>query len=485
METRHVEVLIIGAGCSGIGAAIRFRQAEFRDVLILEKAADLGGTWRENTFPGCACDVPSTLYSYSFAPKPDWSRAYAAQAEILGYLRRVADEYGVRSRIRFAAEVLSARWSDERGSWRVESREGAYEARVLIAAAGPLHRPSIPDLPGLSCFEGKMFHSAEWDHGYDLTGKRVVVIGTGASAIQFVPEIQPRVARLHLFQRTASWVLPKPNPEVPRGTQELFRRLPQTQRALRGAQYALLEALSFGFRHPRAMRELERIGRRHLESQVSDPRLRAILTPRFLIGCKRILLSNTYYPSLTQPNVDVHGAAVASVGRSDVSGADGTVAECIDAIIFGTGFHVTDMPIAERVFGADGRRLADRWAGSPRGYMGTSVVGYPNFFLMLGPNIGTGHSSAFSIIEAQIEHVIGAVRAMRERRWTRLEVRADVEESFNAEVQAAVKSTVYNVGGCSSYYLDVNGRNSTIWPWSTNRLVGRVSKFEVKAYQAR
>jgi cation diffusion facilitator CzcD-associated flavoprotein CzcO len=480
----QIEVLIIGAGCSGIGAAIRLQRAGIHDFVILEKAAGLGGTWRENTYPGCACDVPSTLYSYSFAPNPDWSHAFAGQAEILRYLHRVADEHGVTARIRFGAEVLAARWDDASRRWLVDTRNGNYAARVVIAAAGPLHRPAIPELPGLASFAGKTFHSAEWDHGYDLTGKHVAVIGTGASAVQFVPEIQPRIGKLHVFQRTPSWVLPKPNPEMSDSARQLFRRIPGTQQVLRGAQYAMLEALAYGFRHPRALRELERLARRHLVKQIPDAQLRELLTPTFVLGCKRILLSNTYYPALARPNVELHATAVHEVKRDAVVGADGTVAVGLDAIIFGTGFHVTDPPIAEVVYGQGGRRLADLWRGSPRGYMGTTVSGYPNFFLILGPNIGTGHSSAFSIIEAQLDHILGAVGAMRERQWTRLEVRAETEEAFNSEVQAAVKSTVYNTGGCSSYYLDANGRNSTIWPWSTSRLVDRVGRFEPEAYRA-
>nr|HEX4316047.1 NAD(P)/FAD-dependent oxidoreductase [Kofleriaceae bacterium] len=485
MEPRRVEVLVIGAGCSGIGAVIRLREAGIHDVVVLEKAASLGGTWRENTYPGCACDVPSTLYSYSFAPNPSWSRAFAGQAEILRYLEQVARDHDVVRHIVFGAEVHAARWDDARDVWTVDTTAGRFEARSIVAAAGPLHRPSIPDLPGLATFRGKTFHSSRWDHDYDLAGKRVAVVGTGASAIQFVPEIQPVVGALHVFQRTPSWVLPKPNPKVSETAQRLFARVPAVQQALRGAQYGLLEAVAYGFRHPRVLHELERLALRHLAKQIPDATLRRALTPSFVLGCKRILLSNTYYPALSSPNATVHATAVESVRGDTVIGADGSIADRLDAIIFATGFHVTDPPIAERVWGQGGRRLADLWGGSPRGYMGTTVAGYPNFFLVLGPNVGTGHSSAFSIIEAQLAHISDAVAAMRARGWTRLEVRADVEAAFNDEVQTAVKSTVYNAGGCTSYYLDHNGRNSTVWPWSTTRLVERVGRFDAADYQAR
>jgi cation diffusion facilitator CzcD-associated flavoprotein CzcO len=482
-EERNVEILIIGAGVSGIGAAIRLLEEGVRDVVLLEKAAEIGGTWRENTYPGCACDVPSALYSYSFAPNPNWSRAYAGQAEILLYLKDVVRTFGLERRIRFRTEVTRAEWSDDDRRWRVETSAGVWKARVLVAAAGPLHKPVIPDIPGLHGFAGKVFHSAEWDHAYPLDGKRVAVVGTGASAVQFVPEIQPGVAKLHVFQRTPSWVLPKPDHRVSAIEQGLFRRVPRAQRALRRAEYATLEALAFGFRNPRLMRVLEHVALRQLKRQVPDERLRASLTPKFTLGCKRILLSNSYYPALTRPNVDFHPVPVTEVRPGAVVGADGKTAS-VDAIIFGTGFFVTDPPIAERIVGAHGRPMSDDWKGSPRGYLGTTVVGYPNLFFILGPNVGTGHSSAFSIIEAQLEQIVGAVTAMKERRWTRLEVRAEVEAAFNAEVQEALGSTVYNVGRCSSYYLDRNGRNSTAWPWSTTRLVERVSRFEAQAYEA-
>jgi cation diffusion facilitator CzcD-associated flavoprotein CzcO len=480
-ERTPVEVLIIGAGVSGIGAAIRLQQVGIRDLVVLEKATDLGGTWRDNTYPGCACDVPSTLYSYSFAPNPDWTHAFAGQREIWSYLRTVAEQYGVTRYIRYGAEVTAARWNDDARRWFVDSSAGSFAARTLVAAAGPLHKPQIPDLPGLASFTGTIFHSSQWQHDHDLTQRRVAVVGTGASAVQFVPEIQPRVAALHVFQRTPSWVLPKPNPEVTASRRELYRRLPPSQRTLRAAQYAMLEALAFGFRHPRAMRALGLVGKLHLRAQVRDRELRAMLTPSFVLGCKRILMSNTYYPALTRDNVTVHPTAVAEVRPGSIRGANGDVAD-VDTIIFGTGFHVTDVPIAERIYGTGAHRLADAWRGSPRGYLGTSVVGYPNLMIILGPNLGTGHSSAFSIIEAQLEQLVGAVTQMREQRWTRIEVRAEVEAAFNAELQAALPATVYNAGGCSSYYLDRNGRNSTIWPWSTSRLIDRVGTFEPEAY---
>jgi cation diffusion facilitator CzcD-associated flavoprotein CzcO len=327
-----------------------------------------------------------------------------------------------------------------------------------------------------------VFHSARWNHGYDLTGKRVAVIGTGASAVQFVPEIVPRVERLHLFQRTAQWVLPKPDHPVPAVERFLLRRFPVLQRALRAAEYGLLETLGFGFRHPWLLRQVQKIGLAHLRRSVRDPVLRRKLTPDYTLGCKRLLMSNTYYRALTRSTVDVHGTAVRAVAGSRVLGADGSAAE-VDAIIFGTGFHILDMPVSARVFDAGGRSLDDHWKGSPQAYAGTTVAGFPNLYLLLGPSLGTGHSSAFTIVEAQLRHTVAAVtRTLRSER-TSLAVRPEAQAGFNADVQAALPGTVYQSGGCSSYYTDVNGRNSFSWPFSTGRLRAQVGEFREADYE--
>ncbi|WHT21321.1 NAD(P)/FAD-dependent oxidoreductase [Crossiella sp. CA-258035] len=477
--TRDFPVIVVGAGASGIGAAVRLRGSGFTDFAVLEKAAELGGTWRDNTYPGCACDVPSALYSYSFAPNPEWHRAFATQPEIRRYLADVAVRYRVTGHLRFGVEVLAARWDGAR--WVLETTGGRYTARVLIAGAGPWHEPKLPEIPGLADFPGESFHSARWNHDYDLTGKRVAVVGSGASAVQFVPKIAPEVAELHLFQRTAQWVLPKPDHYVPRLERWLLRTFPRAQRALRAAEYAGMEALGVGFRHPWLLRIVQRAGRLHLRATVPDPALRAVLTPDYTLGCKRLLLSNTYYRSLTKPNVTVHPTELSRIEGNVVIGADGRRSE-VDAIIFGTGFHITDMPVADRVFDAQGRSLAAVWGGSPRAYLGTSVAGFPNLFLLLGPNLGTGHSSAMAIIEAQLAHVLAAVRLLAERDWPALSVRPELQERFNAAAQRALAGTVYNAGGCSSYYLDANGRNSFSWPWSTGELTRRVGEFDVADY---
>jgi cation diffusion facilitator CzcD-associated flavoprotein CzcO len=482
-ESHHVEALIIGSGLSGIGAAIKLREAGVRDPVIVEKADDLGGTWRDNTYPGCACDVPSALYSYSFAPNPEWTRAFAGQPEIRSYLRDTAAAYGITPLIRYGTEVTRAQWNPGDARWRVETNRGTYTTRFLISAAGPWHEPLLPDIPGLADFPGEVFHSSRWRHDVDLNGARVAVVGSGASAVQFVPAIQPRVGRLHLFQRTAQWVLPKPDHAVPGAERRVLRSVPGAQRALRRAEYAALEALGVGFRHPALLRAVQKVGTLHLRATVKDRDLRRALTPDYTLGCKRLLLSNTYYPALTRPNVTVHATAVKAVEGRRVIGADGSRAD-VDTIVLGTGFHILDMPIGQRVFDADGISLDDHWKGSPDAYLGTTVSGFPNAFVLLGPHLGTGHSSAYSVLEAQLAYVAGAIRHFRAAGWTSMDVRPEVQAAFHAEVQQALPSTVYNAGGCSSYYLDTNGVNSFSWPWSTGHMRRRLARFDPEAYEA-
>jgi cation diffusion facilitator CzcD-associated flavoprotein CzcO len=476
MSTHH-EVIVIGAGISGIAAAIKLRDAGIDDVLILEKADTYGGTWRANTYPGCACDVPSGLYSYSFAPNPRWSRVYGTQPEILAYVDQVAHDYGLLPHTQFNTEVTAARWDPKRALWRVQTTAGAYTARFLLAAAGPWDEPKIPDIPGLETFTGEIFHSARWNHDYDLTGKRVAVIGSGASAVQFVPRIQPEVVHLHLFQRTAHWVLPKPDRRSGPATVWVLERFAAARRLQRAAEYALMETIGAAFHHPRPlMHVLQAIGKAYLRRAVADPDLREKLTPGYLIGCKRILFSNDYLQALGRANVSVHAAGVDAVQGSTIIGSDGTRAE-VDAVILGTGFHILDMPVADLIRGEDGRTLAERWAGSPQAYLGTCVAGYPNAFLILGPSLGSGHTSAFTVAETQVALIVEAICAARRNRWATMDVRPEVLGGYVDEVQAALTGTAYTAASCNSYYLDANGRNSFSWPWSTREMISRVGAF--------
>jgi cation diffusion facilitator CzcD-associated flavoprotein CzcO len=476
--------VIVGGGFSGLGVALALRRAGIADFVLLEKAARLGGTWRDNTYPGCACDVPSQLYSFSSHPSARWSRVFAGQPEIQQYLLDVAEHAEVHAKVRFETELVRAAWDAPTQRWILETSRGTIRAQLLVLATGPLHEPRIPDIPGLSAFEGTAFHTARWRHDHDLHGRRVAVVGTGSSAIQLVPEIQPRVEHLVLFQRTPAWVLPKLDHRYPALQRAAFEHVPGLRRAYRAGLYGVLELLQLAQRRPAVMRRVQRIGERHLARSIADPQLRRILTPSFTLGCKRLLLSNTYYPALQQPNVEVVPGGLTRVTARGAVGADG-IERPIDTLILSTGFLVTDSTIAGRIVGADGRTLAERWQGSPEAYLGTSIHGFPNLFYMLGPNLGNGHSSAFVLIEAQAEYIVDAVRTMSRRGLSSVEVRPEVQARFNDAVQDALAGTVWNAGGCASWYIDRNGRNSTIYPWTTIDLRRRLRRFDLRAYHAR
>jgi cation diffusion facilitator CzcD-associated flavoprotein CzcO len=473
----EVSVAIIGSGFSGIGLAVNLRRAGVEDFVVLERGAGVGGTWHYNTYPGCACDVPSHLYSFSFAPNPDWTRTYSRQPEIRAYLERVVDRFGVRSKIQLNTEVTEASWDVEARRWRLDTPTGPIAARVLVSGTGPLMEPKLPEFPGLDSFEGPTMHSARWDHSVDLRGLRVASIGTGASAIQYVPAIAPSVERLYVFQRTPPWVMPHSARPVTRVERQVFRRVPVVQRAVRGAIYAARELLVLGFvKQPRALKLLERVAARHRERSLRDPDLIARTTPGYRLGCKRILPSNDWYPALRRPNVSLMTSGVREVRPRSIVTADGVELE-VDAIVFGTGFHVVDMPIGRLVRGRGGVTLADAWDGSPHAHMGCTVPGFPNLFILLGPNTGLGHSSMVYMIESQIAYVMDALRTGGEV----IEVRQEVEARFNADVQRRMQGTVWN-SGCRSWYQDARGGNPTLWPDWTWRFRRRTERFDPSDY---
>jgi cation diffusion facilitator CzcD-associated flavoprotein CzcO len=481
-EPEHHRVTIIGAGFSGLGMAIRLKQEGIEDFVVLERASEIGGTWRDNTYPGCQCDIPSVLYSYSFAPNPRWSRTYPLQAEIRDYLRRCATDFGVLPFVRFGREVVSTTWSDAERRWRVETSQGDFTSDVLVGAQGGLSNPSIPDIPGLDRFEGTTFHSAQWDHDHDLSGERVAVIGTGASAIQFVPHIQPHVGRLHLFQRTPSWVMPDPDRPLTGFEHRLFQRVPAAQRAMRAAVYLMMEATVLGtIVDQRLAKGLEAIARRHLNRQVRDPQLRARLTPNYRIGCKRITMSNSYYPALAEPNAEVVTAGIREVRERSIVTEDGLERE-LDTLILGTGFHVHDAPGFDRVRGRNGITLAEAWKGSPRAYLGTAIAGFPNFFLLVGPNSAGGFNSIVFTSEAHVNYALRAIKAMDRHRLGSVEVRADVYDAFVRETDEKLRESVWNAGGCASWYLDPNGRNGVWWPGFMAGLWQRTRRFDLGSY---
>jgi cation diffusion facilitator CzcD-associated flavoprotein CzcO len=478
----HVHVAIIGSGFSGLGMAIRLKEDGIDDFVVFERANEVGGTWRDNSYPGCACDVPSNLYSFSFAPNPDWTRAFSPQAEIQAYLVGCARRYGILPHVRFDHTVTLASWDDDAQLWRLETSGGNFTADVLVAGVGALSEPSIPKIPGLGRFAGAAFHSAQWDHGADLERRNVAVIGTGASAIQFVPEIQPKVGKLTLFKRTPPWILPRRNAPVGDRSREAFRAFPPVQKLARGAIYAVAELFGTGFRHPWLMRPLQRLALDHLERSVPDPVLRAKLTPNYTLGCKRVLFSNTYLKTLTQSNVEVVSDGIEEVRERSIVASGGTE-HAVDAIVFGTGFQVADIPFGKHVRGRDGRTLDEIWNGSPKAHLGTTVAGFPNLFFLLGPNTGLGHTSMVYMIESQIAHVIDALRYMRAHGIGTVEPRGEAQAAFVADVDRRLRTTVWNTGGCASWYIDKTGRNSTLWPDATWRFRRRVARFEPSEYR--
>ncbi|BCM67460.1 hypothetical protein EASAB2608_02794 [Streptomyces sp. EAS-AB2608] len=483
-EHEHVRVAVIGSGFGGLGAAVRLRREGITDFVVLERADSVGGTWRDNSYPGCACDVPSHLYSFSFAPNPDWPRTFSGQRHIRVYLEHVTDLFGLRPHIRFGSEVTLMTWDGDHLRWTIETSRGTLTADVVVSATGPLSDPKIPEIPGLESFPGKVFHSARWDHDYDLRGKRVAMVGTGASAIQIVPAIQPRVGRLTLLQRTPPWVMPRVDRAISGAERWLHRRLPVTAQARRGLLWGIRELQVQAFtKHPDELGLVEQLAKRNMARAIKDPALRAKLTPDYRIGCKRILLSSEYYPALAKPNVDVVAAGLSEIRGSTVVAADGTEAE-VDAIIFGTGFHVTDMPIAERVVGAGGSTLAESWKDGMQALRGGSAAGFPNFLTIIGPNTGLGNSSMILMIESQLNYLADYLRQLDVLGGhTALDARPSAVAAWNRKVQERMKRTVWNTGGCTSWYLDASGRNTTVWPGTTTEFRRATRRVDLAEYE--
>ncbi|MCX5043719.1 NAD(P)/FAD-dependent oxidoreductase [Aldersonia sp. NBC_00410] len=479
----HVRTLIIGSGFAGLGAAIRLRQDGRNDFLVLERSNEVGGTWRDNTYPGAACDVPSHLYSYSFALNPDWSRSFSAQGEIQSYIVSVADKYGVREKHVFGCDVTGARWNADRAHWEVDTNLGSYTADFVISAVGALCEPALPDIKGIESFTGEIFHSAQWNHASDLRGKRVAVIGTGASAIQIVPAIAPEVAHLDVYQRTAPWLLPRMDRAYTAPERFAFKYLPGFQRLSRAGIYAMREAQVVGLaKNPKFMKPLELIARAKLRAEVRDADLRAKVTPNFQIGCKRMLISNNYYPALGRDNVDLVTDGIAEIRENAVASVDGTVRE-VDAIVVATGFHVTDSPTFETITGRDGRTLAATFEEiGQQGYKGTTVANFPNMFFLVGPNTGLGHTSMVYMIESQINYVADAMRTIDRSGLRTVEVRRDAQDAYNRDLQDRLSASVWMNGGCASWYLDKHGNNTTLWPGFTFEFRSLTKNFDLSAY---
>jgi cation diffusion facilitator CzcD-associated flavoprotein CzcO len=484
--TADYEVIVVGTGFSGLGMAIKLKETGVEDFLVIEKADSVAGTWRENTYPGCACDVPSHMYSFSFEPNPEWSQMYAPQGEIRSYLEHCADRYDLRRHIRFRTRAISATWDAEAGLWRctVEGPAGVEElnARFVVSGIGGLHVPATPHFPGIENFEGEVFHSARWNHDVELAGKRVAAVGTGASAIQFVPEIAPEVEQLDLYQRTAPWILPKIDRRIPRFERALYRRLPALQRAYRWGIYWFLESVMLrAVQSERFGRLFEAAGRRHLARQVSDPVKREKLTPRYEFGCKRLLMSNTYYRALDRPNADVVTEGIAEIRANSIVGGDG-VERPVDVIILGTGFDTKAMATSVAIHGEDGRTLGDEWARTGiQAHRGTMVAGFPNLFFLLGPNTGLGHNSVVFMIECQIKLALQAIARARAADAA-IAPRPEAQSAYNRRLQDELSGAVWS-RSCKSWYVDEHGRNITLWPHETWRFRNQMLTLNPSEYE--
>lgn len=470
-----LDVLIVGTGFAGLGMAVKLRQAGHDSFVVLEKSDRVGGTWRDNTYPGCSCDVASLMYSYSFAPKRDWTRMYAEQPEILSYIEQVVADHGLAPHIRFHTEAVSYDFDEATDRWRVRTQTGQeYQARIVVMAHGALHIPHRPDFPGQDKFAGPIFHSAQWDHSVDLDGKRVAVIGTGSSAVQFIPAIAERTSHVDVYQRNPHWVLPKADRPLSRFEHRLFRALPFTQWLYRNIAYWTHEVPVLAFMNPKYLKVLESASKRQLAKQVPDADLRAKLTPDYTIGCKRILLTNDYYPALVRDDVDLITEGIEEFVEDGIRTRDGVVHEA-DVIILGTGFSTDNRCAHEHIVGRGGLSIQDAWRDGMTAYLGMTVAGFPNLFMVMGPNSGGGAQSILFVIEAQLHYITKCLELMKSRQATRMEVRADVQRDFNAWLHGRLAKSVWNTGGCHSWFLDHTGHNRQSWPgtgtgyWRTTR----------------
>ena len=462
-----LEVAIVGAGFGGLGMAIALKKQGVDDLVILEKAADVGGVWRDNTYPGAACDVPSHLYSFSFEPNPNWSHVFARQPEIYAYLRHCADKYDLRRHLRCDVEVAEMRFDEAERLWHITLTSGeSLQARMVVNATGQLSRPIYPKLQGIGSFQGESFHSAHWRHDLDLTGKRVAVIGTGASAIQFVPAIAPQVAKLSVFQRSPAYMMARPDRPYSRLEKWVFRRAPAVMALYRGGIYAKYESRGLAFTRVKSLMNIA-VGlpfKALLKKQVPDAALRERLTPDYVIGCKRILLSSEYLATMSRPNVELVTTAISRVTATGVQTSDGRE-HVADVLIYGTGFAATDFLSPMTVIGREGVTLNAAWQEGAKAYLGMSVPGFPNFFMLYGPNTNLGHNSIVYMLESQIAHIMVCRERLQRAKALTIEVNEGRYTQFTDAVQARLATSIW--AGCRSWYVDDSGHNSASWPGFT------------------
>jgi cation diffusion facilitator CzcD-associated flavoprotein CzcO len=470
------DVAILGAGFGGFAMARRLAETGVDDVVIFERNDGVGGTWRANSYPGAACDVPSHLYSLSFAPNPHWSRTYASQPEILRYIEDCYDRFDVRRKVRPSTQIVAASWQDDRRCWRLRDAYGTeYEANVLVSAIGLFHTPSTPDLPGLGDFTGTVFHSARWNHDHDLTGRRVAVIGTGASAIQVVPAVAERTEHLVVYQRTPAWILPRRDAPITEEQQRAFAADPEAALRHRTELYELFEQ-NIAFIPGPTADLLAEIGRSYLERKVADPALRAKLSPDYPIGCKRVLVSSDFYPAVQRDDVELVTERIDCVTPTGIRSGHGTERPC-DTIVLCTGFRATEYLRGIDVIGREGTSIHDHWAGVPRAYHGMAVPGFPNFFLLYGPNTNQGGNSIILILEAQAHFVALAIQTMRERRMSSVEVRPEAMQRYVVDLKLALDGTVWS-GACDSYFRTPGGEIVTQLPHTSRWYRDRTRRFD-------
>jgi cation diffusion facilitator CzcD-associated flavoprotein CzcO len=474
-------IAVVGAGFGGVGAAVMLGRAGFHDVTVFERGERVGGVWNHNTYPGAACDVPSHLYEFSFEPNPRWSRRYAPQAEIQAYLEDVARRHGVIDKVRTSTEVTRAAWDADRSKWQLETSAGSHEADVLLTACGQLSVPSVPKIPGLDSFDGPAFHTAEWRHDVDPTGKRVAVVGTGCSAIQVVPAIQPIVEQVDVYQRSPGWTFPKMDYAYSERAQRLFERYPLLQRLDRASILAFMEYGAAAMTSRRwLLAPLRAVGRRQINKAIEDPELRRKVTPTDEIGCKRVMLTDEWYPTLTKPNVELVTERITEITPAGVRTAAGD--RDADVLVLATGFNAHAFVAPMAIVGAEGRTLAEEWADVPRAYLGMSVPGFPNMFLIYGPNTNGGTGSVIYTIEAGMGHVIAALGELRRARARRIELRREAAEAFDLELRAALSGSVWHTG-CTSWYVDERGNDPNQWPWLWTTYRRRTSRIEPGTYE--
>ncbi len=479
-----VNTLIIGAGFAGLGSAIRLKQAGLNDFVILERGTKVGGTWRDNNYPGAACDIPSNLYSYSFAQNPNWSRGFSGSNEILDYINHLVSNFNLGELIRFNQNVSSLSFDEATGLWTVSLSDGNfYHARTVIAAQGPLSNFSFPKIDGIENFKGKKIHSANWDHDYDIKGKRVAVIGTGASAIQIIPELVKTADFVKVFQRTPGWVTPRPDYKTPEWNKAIFRKLPAAQTAMRRALYWTHESMALAVIWSSPLTKVaEQLAKSHLNRQVKDAWLRRQLTPDFKIGCKRVLVSNDYYPALQQPNCKLITWPIVKVTENGVQTMEG-VEHAVDCIVFATGFDVSKSGSPFPITGLNGRSLDEEWSRGAKAYKSINVSGFPNLFFTFGPNSGPGHNSALVYMESQIDYAVRAIKTIVNSKIKMLDVKAGVQAQYNKEIQKRLSKTNWN-SGCKSWYLTEDGFNSTMYPGFATQYSNQMKSFDLKDYTA-